>query len=277
MKKMLTVIAMMASLCAIADGGKSPKAIFKLNAHAGDICKVPLSDNCSMAFVYCPAGSFKMGYAEAPDVAPLKMVRISRPFWMSKRKVTKRQLLNVGIKSDNKDETAVVWNPKQTIDVISRVMTDKLASILPAGYVVRLATEAEYEYVAKAKAKSGDERLTWGFSKGNVNSPWGVENMFVDKLCFADCLPEIDGIDFKSIEKCGARLCKIDYSQQPKKDPILYCDGTPVRHLRREFSKDASRLKYKLVAEPNGILNGSAFYLVVAPAIDSLAKFPNRQ
>jgi len=262
-----------------AKEGATAKSPFRIGVAAGVVCTIALSDKCNMDFVYCPAGFFKMGYEEAEKVAPVRQIQITRPFWMSKCRVTFRQMLNMGVKVEDSDQAAKVHDPIATIDMFSAALTTKFGHLLPKGYVFRVCTEAEYEYVAKAKATKSDPRLTWNYSQPAVNSPWGVEDMFKTGtiICFEDTVPYDDGTLWARTKKGATSLKVMDYSKQPKKDPILRGNTSLPIHLRREF-KGKPKEKFKLTAQPDGKdmgrLWGSQFYLVAAPSVDTLNKFP---
>jgi hypothetical protein len=248
---------------------------FKTGVKPGTITALKIADDCDIEFAYCPAGSFKMGYVGVEKIAPLHDVTISRPFWMSKRKITKRQFVKVGVPSEDKDIPANVNNPVASIEKFSQLMNEKYGKLLPHGYVFRVATEAEYEYVSKAEAKKGDPRLVWGFMQENVHNPWGVEDLFRpwSKLVFQYRVPAYESKSLTHFKGSETLVTMIDYSKQPKKDPLMWCGNQGSRYLRREIAEEAKLIPAKLTAATDGGLCDSVFYLVAAPAVDSLNKF----
>ena len=175
------------------------------------------------------------------------------------------------------DIPADVNNPAASIEKFAMLMNEKYGKLLPKGYVFRVATEAEYEYVSKAGVPKGDPRLTWGYSMPNISSLWGVEDMFRScVLVFQDKVSPLDWDRTRSITHREGHLTileRIDYSKQPSKDPIMWCNERQARYLRRALNEDAQRQHFKIAAAQDGSLCGSLFYLVAAPNVNSLNKF----
>ena len=207
-----------------------------------------------------------MGYEGAEKIAPLRDVTISYPFWMLKRKVTPRMFWEAGVPSGAEDVTAVMHELKPFNKFIS-FLNKKYGEKLPKGYVFRLVTEAEYEYVSKAESKNGDPRLSWG-CEGSEYKPWGIEGLFQGKKVFQD------RISADKLTSDITDVCLLDYSSQPKTDPLMWCEDGKYCCLRRAPKKQLR----KLVSQPRdnlegGHLSGDEFHLVIAPSVNALNKF----
>ena len=124
---------------------------------------LPLSKKVAIEFVPCPAGSFMMG--RKGDEAAFSgtryhKVNITRKFWMSKYKITKAQWEAVEPptcakcykpeaqgKIGNLPAYCVSFNQVRSFcDHVNKLVNSKL----PRGCVVRLPTEAEWEYALTA-------------------------------------------------------------------------------------------------------------------------------
>jgi formylglycine-generating enzyme required for sulfatase activity len=111
-----------------------------------------------MELVWAPPGTFVMGNAEGEeDERATTRVTISRGFWMGKHEVTQGQWEPVmgGNPSGFRDSGPgapvenVTW--EEAVEYCQRLaMREAGASRLPAGYELRLPTEAEWEYACRA-------------------------------------------------------------------------------------------------------------------------------
>ena len=123
---------------------------------------LPLKGKTVVEFVGVPAGEFMMGtdmetlnrFKDAPPSLLKKHeVIITRPFWLSKYKVTK-ELWNVYQKTELtgcEKSMGGMKIPKRDISYIDVMafcewLTRLVRGKLPSGYIVRLPTEAECEY-----------------------------------------------------------------------------------------------------------------------------------
>ncbi len=128
-----------------------------------------------MVLVPIEPGSFRMGSNRGDtDEHPVHLVRISRRFWMGRTEVTQAEYRAVTgkapshFKGKTKPVESVSWD-----DAIR--FCDKLtkrewrAGRLPRGYVLRLPTEAEWEYCCRAGTRRA---YSWGnrLGEGNCNA-----------------------------------------------------------------------------------------------------------
>ena len=111
-----------------------------------------------MELVPCPAGSFTMGYEGGRESFRPRPVRISRPFWAGRYTVTREQW-NVFMPPQETNELeAALGGDRGAVGGVDRaaatrfcgILTEKFGHLLPRGYVFRLPTLAEYEYLTRA-------------------------------------------------------------------------------------------------------------------------------
>jgi formylglycine-generating enzyme required for sulfatase activity len=111
--------------------------------------------------VYIKAGTFLMGSAESGpnDEKPVHEVKISRDYWMGTCEITQAQwhaLMGTDPSKYKGDKLPVEMVSWHKVNEFCQKLTqrERKASRLPAGYVYRLPTEAEWEYAARGGNKS---------------------------------------------------------------------------------------------------------------------------
>lgn len=133
------------------------------NLRSGNAMTFTLPGGTKMDFVPCPAGTFTMGFdGGAPMHSPHK-VRISRQFWAGKFLVTRLQWNELMNPRQMNEKEVALGGLNGAVTDVSRVevedfcsnLTKRFAKQLPKGYVFRLPTLAEREYMFRANHKPG--------------------------------------------------------------------------------------------------------------------------
>ncbi|TVP79287.1 MAG: PEGA domain-containing protein [Puniceicoccaceae bacterium] len=139
-----------------------------------------------VSFAWIPAGQFSMGsplteHARLPTEGPVTRVRLTRGFWMGIHELTQRQYSSVmkrnpsHFKGPNRPVENILWDDAMKFcEALTQI--EREAGRLPAGYVYRLPTEAEWEYAARA---GSDTPFYWGeqadASLGQFNGVYPID------------------------------------------------------------------------------------------------------
>ena len=151
------------------------------------------------------------------------------------------------------------------VQKLPSALKERFGKMLPPGYVFRLSTEAEFEYLQKAETKDGD-------APTNI---WGVERLYSGGyIGLLDRAPAygrgVDVVNQRSRGTVWTALEKVSYENQPDKDPVGWSADPNWSVLRRGLARNCGGGKL-ITTQRNGNLYG--FYFVVAPDIDKLNKF----
>ena len=246
---------------------KLVKDAFSLSATPGSVKELDLGNVPPLQFVYCPAGKFSMGYKKQPAVSKVKDVEITSPFWVSKTMISVDQLASLGLNSitNARIGAAAIDDVSIVVQKLPSVLKERFGKMLPPGYVFRLPTEAEFEYLQKAEAKKKN-------AKTNI---WGVERLYSGGIIvLLDRAPAYDRGDVVNNVSNGTSwtdLVKVNYENQPDKDPVGWSDDPNWSVFRRGLDRNGCR---KLTTtQRGGLMTNNGFYFVVAPDVDKLNKF----
>ena len=157
---------------------------------AGKPITLNLGKGAKIEFIGCPAGEFMMGYpgnSEGNSRWYYHKVKITRPFWLAKYRTT-HEMWNAyqKVKLSKVDNAlgGMKCTHLATDDAILEFcawMTKRFRSSLPRGYVVRIPTDAEWEYVYKGGALDRDLIYARAFYHENSVHPF-LANPLYNKI-----------------------------------------------------------------------------------------------
>jgi len=153
----------------------------------------------SIEMIPIAAGSFRMGTDSADDdlnlAKPVTQVTISKPYWLARTEVTQEQWQALMGANPSKFKAAARpverITEEQAMAFCEKLTArERVAGRLPAGYVYRLPTEAQWEYACRAGTTghyAGEaDALGWNQNNsGNSTQPvgqkqanaWGLHDM----------------------------------------------------------------------------------------------------
>ena len=121
---------------------------------------IDMGNGVKLELVGCPAGTFTMGHEGCGPMHTPHKVTISRPFWAGKYLVTREQWNMIMPYRGMSDKERALGGEKAAMHLIARdeaddfcrKMTLKYKASIPNGYVFRLPTLAELEYIHRANS-----------------------------------------------------------------------------------------------------------------------------
>jgi formylglycine-generating enzyme required for sulfatase activity len=128
---------------------RTPCNSFPRLRDAGEKVKFELPADAVMTFAWCPAGSFRMGGTVHNDEQPIHSVTLTTGFYMGIYPVTQAQWMAVmgtdpsQFKRANRPVESVTWHE-------STEFCATLSGLLDGRVIVRLPSEAEWEYACRA-------------------------------------------------------------------------------------------------------------------------------
>ena len=229
--------------------------------------------------VWIPPGSFTMGSPPSepgrdPNEGPQTVTTINRPFWLGKYEVTQSEY-----------QSLMATNPSAFLGDLSRPVEqvswldaqnyaarlteqERAAGRLPAGYVYRLPTEAEWEYAARAGTTTrfsfGDDDADLGSHGWYISNSGAASHPVGQKLPNPWALQDVHGNVWEWCQDWAGA-----YPGGSAQNPSGPRTGTARVARGGSFSRDPSwcRSAYRLSRAPDYAVDAIGFRIALAPAL----------
>ncbi len=224
--------------------------------------------------VLVPAGEFTMGGGrQFDDENPEHKVVIGKDFWVAKTETTQAQykLITGQNPSFNKS------NPELPVEQVSwndavkfcGILSEKEKDKLPKGYVYRLPTEAEWEYMCKAGALDMDRMDEYAWHSGNSGNDVHVTaQKKADANGLHDCIGNVWEWCVDSCEMNETGVVTDTYKAETSRDPVSRKGSLKV-HRGGSWCYDKTHCTpTKRYAEEADFTSGDlGFRIVLAPIL----------
>ncbi|HOK04943.1 MAG TPA: formylglycine-generating enzyme family protein [Victivallales bacterium] len=234
------------------------------------ICKT-----INAVFIKIPAGKFIMGNNNSfKDEAPEHPVIISKDFWAAESETTQEQYLIITGKKPSFNPS----NPKLPVEQVSwndavnfcNILTQKEINNIPKGYVYRLPTEAEWEYMCKSGQIQMDKLDDYAWHSGNSNNDTHItKQKKADKNGLYDTIGNVWEWCLDSCELNEDGVSSETYKEKSLTDPISRKGNFKIHRGGSWCYDKAQCTPTRRYADEADFTSGDlGFRIVLAPKID---------